>query len=120
MRPLMTFLLVLLGCGILCLVYAIDPHQSTLLPPCPFKLITGWNCPGCGSTRAVHLLLHGKVGDALGRNSLMVVSIPILIVMLLRPAITRHQLVPWISFAVLILYGIARNIPLHPFDNLAP
>jgi len=116
----MMLLPVLLGCGMLCVVYVIDPHQSSLLPPCPFKTVTGWNCPGCGSTRAVHLLLHGRVGDALDRNILMVASIPILIVMLLRPAITRQQWVPWISFATLILYGIARNIPIHPFDLLAP
>jgi len=113
-------LLFLLVCGMLFVVYVNDPHQSTLFPPCPFKTITGWNCPGCGATRAVHLLLHGRVFDALGRNFLMVASIPILIVMLLRPAITRQQWVPWIAFATLILYGIARNIPIHPFNILAP
>src|SRR5260221_331534 len=27
-------------------------------PKCPFRMITGWQCPGCGSTRACYQLLH--------------------------------------------------------------
>lgn len=29
--------------------------------PCPFKLLTGLYCPGCGGTRAVWLLLTGHI-----------------------------------------------------------
>jgi hypothetical protein len=119
-RSVWFFLLTFLGCAMLWLVYTIDPHQSTLFPRCPFKIFTGWNCPGCGSTRAVHLLLHGRVSDALDRNFLMVVSIPILITMIIRPAITRLPWVPWLFFGILILYGVARNAPIYPFHYLAP
>src|SRR5437762_10353071 len=27
-------------------------------PKCPFLLLTGYQCPGCGSTRACYQLLH--------------------------------------------------------------
>jgi hypothetical protein len=40
------------------------------LPPCPWHALTGWACPGCGTTRAVVSLLHGRVGDALAFNPL--------------------------------------------------
>ena len=33
-------------------------------PTCPFLAITGWYCPGCGSLRAVHDLLHGDLAGA--------------------------------------------------------
>lgn len=29
--------------------------------PCLFHLITGFYCPGCGGTRAVRMLIHGRV-----------------------------------------------------------
>jgi hypothetical protein len=30
-----------------------------LLPPCVFHAATGYDCPGCGGSRAVHALLSG-------------------------------------------------------------
>lgn len=118
---ILLLLLLLLAClGGLYLVYAEDPHQSVWFPPCPFNALTGLYCPGCGSTRALHLLLHGQVVDALGRNLLMVVSLPILGLMLARPSVPRKQWVCWTALVVLISYGILRNIPMHPFGMLAP
>ncbi len=29
--------------------------------PCLFRLLTGYYCPGCGGTRAVWHLLHGRI-----------------------------------------------------------
>src|SRR5580693_9291812 len=39
-----------------------DPATSGIFPPCPFRYLTGWYCPGCGSLRAIHQLLHGTAG----------------------------------------------------------
>jgi hypothetical protein len=33
--------------------------------PCPFKLITGYECPGCGMQRALLDLLHGDIISSL-------------------------------------------------------
>ena len=108
---------VLLGLGALIFL---DPHTSKLFPPCPFKALTGFYCPGCGSTRALYLLLHGHPLAALSRNPLMVLSLPILAAMFLKPSITSPRWVPWAAFWILILYGIARNLPFEPFTYLAP
>jgi hypothetical protein len=37
---------------------------------CPFKLLTGFPCPGCGTTRAVAALLDGRLSDSIGFNPL--------------------------------------------------
>ena len=38
-----------------------DPAGSVFWPKCPFHLLTGLECPGCGSQRAVHSLLNGDL-----------------------------------------------------------
>lgn len=58
------------------LYFSFNPAQNALFPKCPFYLLTGWQCPGCGSQRAVHHLLHLDVPSAFRSNALLVFSIP--------------------------------------------
>ena len=57
-------------------LYSLNPAQYWFMPKCPFKLLTGLNCPGCGIQRAVHALLHGKFAEAIGFNYFLVYSVP--------------------------------------------
>ncbi len=43
---------------------------APLLPPCPFRALTGIPCLSCGTTRAAEALLHGDVLRALAINPL--------------------------------------------------
>lgn len=56
-----------------------DPSASRWFPRCPFLMLTGLKCPGCGTQRAIHALLHGDVLSALRFNALLPVSIPLLL-----------------------------------------
>ena len=57
-------------------VYAyFDPAGSVLFPKGPFRMLTGWDCPGCGSQRTIHALLHADIRQAFGYNPLLVLSI---------------------------------------------
>ena len=56
-----------------------DPSASRWFPRCPFLMLTGLKCPGCGTQRAFHALLHGDVLSALHFNALLPVSIPLLL-----------------------------------------
>jgi hypothetical protein len=49
-----------------------DPHQQGSWGLCPFKAITGWNCPLCGGLRAVNDLGHGQLAEAAHSNLLFV------------------------------------------------
>jgi len=48
-------------------------------PKCPFRLLTGWQCPGCGSTRALYQLLHLHPLAAFKLNPLMVLTLPFIV-----------------------------------------
>jgi hypothetical protein len=113
------------------IIYRVNPAESAWFPPCPFHALTGLYCPGCGSGRALHHLLHGEVPAALALNPLMVVLLPVMIVWALinsLPSLFARiytRVAPlgrwaWVVPAVLALYWIARNIPCHPFNILAP
>ena len=60
--------------GAMVLLFAFDPATTTFFPSCPFRLLTGWSCPGCGTLRAVHALLHGHFGVALHDNPFVLVT----------------------------------------------
>ena len=110
---------------------AFDPATSAVFPPCPVRYLTGWYCPGCGSLRALHHLLHGHFQAAWAMNPLSVVLLPFLAYGLASFALSqiRGRGLPqpflrptWIRAlcVAIILFGIARNLPLHPFQLLAP
>ena len=43
--------------------------------PCPFRALTGWDCPLCGGTRMGDALLHGDVLAAFGYNPLALIGL---------------------------------------------
>ncbi|HEX2405298.1 MAG TPA: DUF2752 domain-containing protein [Acidimicrobiia bacterium] len=52
------------------LLAAIRPGDDGVII-CPFALITGMACPGCGMTRAASYLVRGDVSTALGYHPLV-------------------------------------------------
>ncbi len=66
--------------SVLAVAYTLlDPLDYAIFPKCPVKVLTGWDCPGCGSQRAIHALLNGQVAEAFRCNALLVLSIPYLL-----------------------------------------
>src|ERR1700744_3318477 len=57
-----------------------NPAKYKFFPKCPFHLLTGLDCPGCGSQRAFFFLLHGDVAQAIRMNLLLVLSLPFLLI----------------------------------------
>ena len=49
-------------------LYTYPPVTSGFYPQCVFHQLTALDCPGCGSTRALHALVHGRVLEALRFN----------------------------------------------------
>lgn len=109
-----------------CLVLALnDPADGGIYPPCPFRTLTGLDCPGCGTGRAMHRLLHGRVGEALDFNALAVLALPFLGYALLSQAVlvaTGRRLprlrpggaLSWLVLGVVMAWVVLRNLPVGP------
>jgi hypothetical protein len=100
------FRLALLGAPLLPLAVW-DPATTAGFPSCPFYAITGWQCPLCGSLRALHALLHGAPLVALAFNPLTIVGLGMWLVA--RDRTTRFCF-SGPGLALLIGFGLFRNI----------
>ncbi|MFI3299433.1 MAG: DUF2752 domain-containing protein [Rikenellaceae bacterium] len=58
------------------LYWKVSPSETALFPKCPTLMYLGFECPGCGSQRAIHHLLNGEMLEAMRMNFLLVISIP--------------------------------------------
>lgn len=45
------------------------------MPKCIFKTLTGYDCPGCGASRALHAFLHGNLKEALAYNYFIIIGV---------------------------------------------
>ncbi|MFZ1677089.1 MAG: DUF2752 domain-containing protein [Saprospiraceae bacterium] len=114
------FLWFLCGIGILVLYGMYNPEQY-FFPLCPFRLLTGWLCPGCGSQRAMHQFLHGHFGEAMRLNPLFLPGIFYCCVGYLSPAFIpdswpemRERFyglkAAYVSFFIIVIFWIGRNL----------
>ena len=127
-RPL-TVVLVWLSLALAGLyLFIFEPGRSGFFPVCPFRALTGFTCPGCGSTRGLHQLVHGHFAAAFMLNPLMVLSLPFLFyalvshtnsVMLGKPIRKNKLPARYIYglFAIILLFWIFRNTPWYPFPS---
>lgn len=105
--------------AIIVIYFSFDP-QAGLFPRCPSKILTGLDCPGCGSQRALHALLHGDFIAALRFNALMVAALPFIALLAVAElkrksspklyAALNSRPVVLTALAAVILWGIIRNI----------
>jgi len=91
-------------------IYALagwDPATTTWFPSCPFYAITGWQCPLCGSLRALHALLHGAPLAALTFNPLTVTGLAMWLVARDR---TARFCFSGYGLTLLMGFGLLRNL----------
>ena len=105
--------------GALAYVGLRDPHQPGFgFPGCPFRLLTGWNCPGCGGLRMTHDLLHGDLGSAVVDNVFLLVGLPMLAGWLLLRWRSGRRPMPRSAIAVVavavVAWTVIRNLPGFP------
>jgi hypothetical protein len=110
--------------GALAVLFLFNPAGNAVYPPCPFHHLTGYWCPGCGSLRATHELLHLHFAAAWALNPLFILCLPILAMARKEDGLVdrafHHPSAPWITGIILVGFWILRNLPFAPFNLLAP
>jgi hypothetical protein len=100
-------------------LFVFDPRTTWFYPQCPFLALTGFECPGCGTTRALHALLHGRLTTAFALNPLLFI-VPLLLGLLhwtprsasRAPEAPRwRNVVGWTLLALIAVFWIGRNLP---------
>jgi hypothetical protein len=122
-RAHLTAAALMLGAGVL---YCFPPENHSFYPRCIFHALTGWECPGCGGTRAVYHLLHLRLAEAFHYNALLTVVAPFALTwflvwyaeLLFRNR--RHKFplrlpVTVCLYFVVVLFGVVRNLPFSIF-----
>ncbi len=107
--------------AVVAIYYAFNPSECGWMPRCPSKLLTGYDCPGCGSQRAFHALLHGDVAGAWRVNPYLFFAVPFFALVVwgsigslpgsarLR-RLTHHPAVAWGYVIVFFAWWIIRNL----------
>lgn len=113
--------------AVLAVLAVVDPRTAWFAPRCPFRLATGLFCPGCGTGRALHAIVHGDLAAAVRLNILAVAAIPVFLALVLRAALAPERPLPrpplWLQllvYALLAFFLVARNLPYAPFAAWAP
>lgn len=112
------------------LLRASEPRGQAFFPKCQFHELTGMQCPGCGSTRAMHHLLNGRIVDALRSNAMLVGFLPVAAVVVVggfRRWWRGGEFLPfiggrlvWWGVGLMLAFFFVRNIPARPFIYLNP
>ena len=92
------------------ILFFYDPSELALYPKCPFYVVTGYKCPGCGTLRGLHALLHGHLIQAMQFNLLMVLSIPLLGLLILSKKVRLNAVLGWTILAIVLIWWVVRNI----------
>ncbi len=103
----------------LALLYALWLECTGVFLPCPFRLVTGLLCPGCGVSHLCLALLHLDLTGAWQANPGLFCALPALAVLLgevgyrtLRggePPSWESPLA-WLLAAQLLVWGVVRNV----------
>ncbi len=112
---------VILLLAILAAVYFfVDPMEVGWMPRCLWKVATGTDCPGCGSQRMAHALMHADFQGAWKANAYALCMLPIVVFMIWLeffrdkyPRLYRQVHSPWVIWtlaASVLIWWIVRNL----------
>jgi hypothetical protein len=114
--------------GVAVVAALVDPAGGPAL--CPFRSLTGLDCPLCGATRAAHHLFRGDLVAAADLNVLFLVLAPALLAfafVVARRALGGPPIEPvafgrraaWTLVGVVVAFWVVRNLAVPGLDWMA-
>lgn len=103
-------LTVVVGVSVLVFLYLYNPTEITSIPRCPFFALTGYKCPGCGTLRGIHHLLHLQFAKAWQMNPLLLVSFPLVVAMSMSHRLREGVMVGRLVLVTAVVYCVMRNL----------
>jgi hypothetical protein len=99
------------------------PATSSFYPRCPVYFWLHLSCPGCGGTRALAALLHGRLLEAMQFNTAIVFFLPLALGFFaltywraMKPGPFAWPAVPdsWLTFSLvaMAIFTVVRNLPI--------
>lgn len=134
-KKILFICLCIISAGAFYLYYTYNPAGAGSyfpFPQCPSKKFLHLYCPGCGTQRAVHYLLHGNIWAAMRYNILLILLLPLSAVLVLQFVLRHFFDIQWdialfrkngFLYAlgiILVLYMILRNVPVPALEFLRP
>lgn len=135
-QPLSTRRALLLGGGAVVaggvLLWVPSVLGVSVIPPCPFRVLTGMDCPFCGGTRGTQALLSGDLAGAADFNMLVPLLALAAVVgagwwLLSRRldgvsfepvgAVAASQTTWLVVAGVLVTFWVVRNLPMFAYLN---
>ena len=117
--------------GVAVLFFVLDPNKNEIFPRCLFHSLTGGYCPGCGSQRALHSLLHFDIAGVVRYNFLFLPAGVFILYHYVHPVFNKAfgwklpnvfylKNTPWVVLAIVLVFWLVRNLSWYPFSVLAP
>jgi len=117
--------------GMLALYVFYNPTDTNVFPKCPFYMVAGIYCPGCGSQRAAHQILNGNIIEGIRHNYMIALLAIVLLYQGFLYVMNEHLGKNMINLlhkskvtnsilVLVVLFWILRNINVFPFTELAP
>lgn len=114
---LMTAGAVIAAVAVIVYLALFDPTSSPS-PRCVFKALTGYECPGCGTQRAIHALFSGRFVEAWSFNPALFFAIPLAAAYMVCPRqpggtfynIMYSRVTLWLIVAAIAGWWILRNM----------
>ena len=111
-RPLFAAIALTAGfAAILLAMRFVNPVTAPGFPRCLFHALTGYDCPGCGTGRALHALASGRLWLALRCNPLLFACLPLLFSLVAAPRWwNRRTRLVKVFAPIFVAWWIVRNL----------
>ena len=102
--------LVILLAVVIATFFLFDPSETRYFPRCPVFALTGLKCPGCGTSRALHAVLHYRFAEVWRFNAALPALLVLIVYCVIFPSCAQRPAIIWLVIAFVITWGVARNI----------